>query len=77
MTLPDGSFINTIGYGHSIWIDNGVKKRVICGYHGGGLGSGSFYSDDDGRTWKSSKRVNVLNTIPNIWQTGAVEPTFA
>lgn len=77
MKLPDNSFINTIGYGHSIWVEQANSKRVICGYHGGGLGSGTFYSDDDGKSWKSSDRVNVANTIPNIWQTGAVEPTFA
>jgi len=77
MKLPDNSSINTIGYGNSIWVKNKNGMRVICGFHGGGLGAGDFYSDDDGKTWKSSERVNVPNTIPNIWQTGAVEPTFA
>jgi len=77
MALPDTSFINTIGYGNSLWIDHQKGKRVISGFHGGGLGAGAFYSDDDGKTWLASHRVNVPNTIPNIWQTGAVEPTFA
>jgi len=67
-----------ICYGHCIWIDlsNGTK-RVLCGYHGSnGTGAGTYYSDDDGVTWKSSNRVYVPDLIPNIWHTGAVEPTF-
>ncbi|MGI9629109.1 MAG: sialidase family protein, partial [Longimicrobiales bacterium] len=51
--------------------------RSLCGYHGaGGVGAGTYYSDDDWRTWDTSNLVRVPNTIPNIWQTGAVEPTF-
>lgn len=78
MATIDNAPINTIGYGNSLWVDHNNSKRVICGFHvSNGTGSGSFYSDDDGKTWKSSERVTVENTIPNIWQTGAVEPSFA
>ncbi len=77
MNLPDSSALNTSCYGNALWVNIGDKKRVLSGFHGGGLGAGVFYSDDDGHSWKSSARVNVPNTIPNIWQTGAVEPSFA
>lgn len=76
MHTPDNTPINTISYGNAIWVNNGNQKRVICGFHGGGLGSGTFYSDDGGVNWTVSDRINVPNTIPNIWQTGAVEPTM-
>ncbi|MCK5820403.1 MAG: exo-alpha-sialidase [Bacteroidales bacterium] len=76
MHTPDNTPINTISYGNAIWVNNGNRKRVICGFHGGGLGSGTFYSDDGGVNWTVSDRINVPNTIPNIWQTGAVEPTM-
>jgi lysophospholipase L1-like esterase len=76
MHTPDDTPINTISYGNAIWVDNGEKKRVICGFHGGSLGCGTFYSDDEGQSWQVSDRINVPNTIPNIWQTGAVEPTM-
>jgi len=67
-----------ISYGHCIWVDLPTgATRSLCGYHGGGsVGAGTYYSDDDWRTWETSNLVRVPNTIPNIWQTGAVEPTF-
>jgi len=67
-----------IAYGHCIWVDLPAGgKRSVCGYHGqNSVGAGTYYSDDDWRTWKTSNLVRVPNTIPNIWQTGAVEPTF-
>ena len=66
-----------VGYGNCLWIDmpNG-KKRVIAGCHGSNAGAGCYFSDDDGKTWKPSNRSKVPNLIPNIWQTGSVEPTF-
>ncbi|NQU50981.1 MAG: exo-alpha-sialidase [Bacteroidetes bacterium] len=66
-----------MGYGNCLWIDmsNG-NKRVLCGVHGNNEGAGCYYSDDDGRTWSPSNRSKVPNLIPNIWQTGSVEPTF-
>ena len=76
MTTPDNTSINTISYGNALWVDQGDSKRVICGFHGGGLGCGSFYSDDDGKTWMVSPRINVPNNVSNIWQTGAVEPSM-
>jgi len=77
--LPLNDFRHSgIAYGHCIWVDlPGGGKRSLCGYHGGGnVGAGTYYSDDDWRTWDTSNLVRVPNTIPNIWQTGAVEPTF-
>ncbi len=76
MHTPDDTPINTISYGNALWVDNQNTKRVICGFHGGGLGCGTFYSDDGGVSWNVSDRINVPNSIPNIWQTGAVEPTM-
>jgi len=78
MFTPDSSSINTICYGNALWVENSDSKRVVCGFHGSNNeGAGTFYSDYDGRTWKVSARVTVANRITNIWQTGAVEPTFA
>jgi len=78
METEDKAPINTIGYGNSLWVKKGESMRVICGFHvNDQTGAGAFYSDDDGITWKSSKRSLVPNSIPNIWQTGAVEPSFA
>ena len=77
--LPLNDFSHSgISYGHCIWVDLAAgEKRSLCGYHGGGsIGAGTYYSDDDWRTWSTSNLVRVPNTIPNIWQTGAVEPTF-
>ncbi len=77
--LPLNDFRHSgIAYGHCIWVDLPAGgKRSLCGYHGGGsVGAGTYYSDDDWRTWDTSNLVRVPNTIPNIWQTGAVEPTF-
>ncbi len=78
MSTADQAPINTISYANAVWVDlPGGGKRVICGFHcQEGLGSGTFYSDDDGRTWSVSPRITVANTVPNIWQTGAVEPTL-
>lgn len=74
---PDNAPINTIGYGNSLWIKNEKGNRLICGFHvSNGTGCGVFYSDDDGKSWEVSERVNVANSIPNIWQTGAVEPSI-
>lgn len=62
-----------ICYGHCIWLGN----RVICGFHGkDGGGAGAYHSDDDGCSWRRSNRVSVPNLIPDIWQTGSVEPSF-
>ncbi|MBT7394169.1 MAG: exo-alpha-sialidase [Prolixibacteraceae bacterium] len=66
-----------MGYGNCLWIDMpDKKKRVLCGVHGNNAGAGCYFSDDDGRTWKPSNRAKVPNLIPNIWQTGSVEPSF-
>lgn len=74
--LSDVRF-NGVGYGNCLWIDlpNG-KKRVLTGVHGDKQGAGCYYSDDDGKTWKASNRSKVPDLIPNIWQTGSVEPSF-
>jgi hypothetical protein len=66
-----------MGYGNCLWIDlpDGTK-RVIAGAHQGNIGARSYYSDDDGKTWGRSEPVFVPNLIPNIWHTGAVEPSF-
>lgn len=66
-----------MGYGNCLWIDMpDGHKRVLCGVHGNNQGAGCYYSDDDGKTWTPSTRTKVPNLIPNIWQTGSVEPSF-
>ena len=66
-----------VGYGNCLWVDLPEGgKRVIAGCHGNNAGAGCYFSDDDGRTWKASNRSKVPNLIPNIWQTGSVEPSF-
>lgn len=67
----------SMGYGNCLWIDMpDGHKRVLCGVHGNNQGAGCYYSDDDGKTWLPSNRAKVPNLIPNIWQTGSVEPSF-
>ncbi|TKG90749.1 exo-alpha-sialidase [Puteibacter caeruleilacunae] len=75
--LVDTLRFSGMGYGNCLWIDmpNG-KKRVLSGVHGNNTGAGCYYSDNDGKTWMPSNRSKVPNLIPNIWQTGSVEPSF-
>lgn len=66
-----------MGYGNCLWIDMpDGRKRVLNGVHGANAGAGCYYSDDDGKSWTPSNRAKVPNLIPNIWQTGSVEPSF-
>ena len=66
-----------MGYGNCLWFDMpDGHKRVLCGVHGNNQGAGCYYSDDDGKTWLPSNRAKVPNLIPDIWQTGSVEPSF-
>lgn len=64
-----------------VFFDNGTK--VIIGGHGGdGLGCFSYMSEDDGRTWIKSNRVNSPKHEKGgehkgvRWNHGAVEPTI-
>lgn len=75
--LFDSLSFGGMAYGNCLWIDlPDGNKRVLTGVHGEGRGAGSYYSDDDGKSWTASNRSFVPNLIPNIWHTSSVEPTF-